>query len=58
MSTSVCQQNTPTVTPADQLLEELSITPPNKINSEHQQRVVNTVDLFGLTTSEREKDSC
>ena len=40
-----------TVTPLNQMLEELSITPPNKINSEHQQRVVNTADLSELTTT-------
>ena len=43
------------VTPPDQILEEPSIKPPNKTNSEHQQRVVNTTDLSGLTTREREK---
>ena len=36
------------MTPPDQILEELR----NKTNSEHQQRVVNTIDLFELTTSE------
>ena len=48
--------NKATVTPSDQILEEPSITPPNKTNSEHQQRMVNTTDLSGLTTSEREKE--
>ena len=38
----------------DQILEEPSLTLPNKINSERQQRVVNTIDLSGLTTSERD----
>ena len=42
-----------TVTPSDQILEESSITSPNKTNSQHQQRVVNTIDLSGLTTSEQ-----
>ena len=42
-----------TVTPSEQMLGEPSITPPNKTNSEHQQRVVNTTDLSGLTTSEQ-----
>ena len=47
--------NKTTVTPRDQILEESSITPPNKTSSEHQQRVVNTTYLPGLTASEREK---
>ena len=42
-----------TATPSDQILEEPSVTPPNKTNSEHQRRVVNTIDLSGLTTSEQ-----
>ena len=42
-----------TVTPSDQILGESSITSPNKTNSQHQQRVVNTIDLSGLTTSEQ-----
>ena len=42
-----------TVTPSDQILEEPSIIPPNKTNSEHQQRVVNTMDISGSTTSEQ-----
>ena len=44
------------VTLPDQIMGEPSITPPNKINSEHQQRMVNTIDLSGLTTSERERE--
>ena len=36
-------------------MEEPSVRPPNKTNSEHQQGVVNTIDLSGSTTSEREK---
>ena len=46
--------NKATVTLPGQILEEPSIRP-NKTNSENQQRVVNTIDLSGLTTSEREK---
>ena len=41
----------------DQMLEEPSLTLPNKINSERQQRVINTIDLSGLTTSERERET-
>ena len=41
------------MTPSDQILEESSITSPNKTNSQHQQRVVNAIDLSGLTTSEQ-----
>ena len=46
--------NKATVTLPGQILEEPSIRP-NKTNSENQQRVVNAIDLSGLTTSEREK---
>ena len=42
-----------TVTPPDQILKESSVTPPSKTNSEDQQRVVSTIDLSELTTSER-----
>ena len=48
--------NKTTVTPPDQILEEPCVRPPNKTNSEHQQRLVNTIDLSGLTTSERERE--
>ena len=44
------------MTPSDQILEEPNVRPPNKTNSEHQQRVVNTIDLSGLTTSERQRE--
>ena len=44
-----------TVTPPDQILEEPSITS-NKTSSEHKQILVNTIDLSGLTTSERARD--
>ena len=47
--------NRATVAPPDQILEEPSITP-KKTNSEHQQRVVNIIDLSGLTASERERE--
>ena len=43
--------NKTTVTSSDQILEESSVKPPNKTNSEHEQRVVNTTDLSELTTS-------
>ena len=42
------------MTPPDPIEEEPSVTPPDKLKSEYQQRVVNTIDLFGLTTFERE----
>ena len=45
------------MTPPDQILEEPSVRPPNKTNSEYQQRVVNTTDLSGLTMSERERET-
>ena len=45
-----------TVTPPDQIMEEPCVRPPNKTNSEHQQILVNTVDLSGLTTSKRERE--
>ena len=47
--------NKTTVTSADPILEEPSIKPPNKINSEHHRKVVNTIYLCALTTLEREK---
>ena len=54
-STSCKSPSVNKVTPPDQILEEPSVRLPNKTNSEHQQRVVNTIDLSGLTTSEKEK---
>ena len=46
--------NKTTVTPPDQILEKPSLTLLNKISSENQQRLVNIIDLSGLTTSDKE----
>ena len=46
--------NKTTVTPPDQILEKPSLTLLNKISSENQQRLLNIIDLSGLTTSDKE----
>ena len=47
--------NKATVIATDQILEEPSITL-TRTNSEHQQIMVNTVDISGLTISDRERE--